>query len=150
MFDFLTELTWWHWIVGAIALAAIETFMPGAVAIWFAASAALIGLLLVVVPLPWQWQWVMFAVLGIVAMLLYRHYKKANPEVIEQPNLNRRGLQYVGQVFPLVEAMRDGAGKIQVGDSVWKVSGPDAPVGTRVRVTGADATVLTVEIVSGG
>jgi membrane protein implicated in regulation of membrane protease activity len=146
MFDFLTELTWWHWIVGAIALAAIETFMPGAVAIWFAASAALIGLLLVVLPqMPWQWQWVLFAALGIVAMLAYRHYKKANPEIIEQPNLNRRGLQYVGQVFTLVEAMRDGTGKIQVGDSVWKVSGPDAPVGARVRVTGADATVLTVE-----
>jgi membrane protein implicated in regulation of membrane protease activity len=146
MFDFLTELTWWHWIVGAIALAAIETFMPGAVAIWFAASAALIGLLLVVLPqMPWQWQWVLFAALGIVAMVLYRNYKKANPDVIEQPNLNRRGLQYVGQVFTLVEAMRDGTGKIQVGDSVWKVSGPDAPVGARVRVTGADATVLTVE-----
>jgi membrane protein implicated in regulation of membrane protease activity len=48
-------------------------------------------------------------------------------------------------VFTLVEALRDGSGKVQVGDSVWKVRGPDAPVGTRVRVTGADAAVLTVE-----
>lgn len=145
MFDFLTQLTWWHWIVGALALAAVETFLPGAVAFWFAISAAIIGLLLVVIPLPWQWQWVLWAVLGIVAMVGYRRYLRANPEKDEMPTLNQRGQQYVGQVFTLVEALRDGTGKIQIGDSVWKVQGPDAPVGTRVRVTGADATVLTVE-----
>jgi hypothetical protein len=145
MFDFLAQLTWWHWIVGALALAAVETFMPGAVAIWFAVSAGIVGLLLVVVPLPWQWQWVLFAALGLVAMLAYRKYKRSNPDTDELPNLNRRGLQYVGQVFTVVEEIRDGAGKVQVGDSVWKVSGPDAPVGARVRVTGAEAALLTVE-----
>jgi membrane protein implicated in regulation of membrane protease activity len=146
MFDFLTQLTWWHWIVGALALAAVETFMPGAVAVWFAVSAAIIGLLLVVFPeMPWQWQWVLWAALGIVAMLVYRRYRRANPETDEMPTLNRRGQQYVGQVFTLVEELRDGSGKVQVGDSVWKVRGPDAPVGARVRVTGADAAVLTVE-----
>jgi inner membrane protein len=146
MFDFLAQLTWWHWIVGALALAAAETFMPGAVAVWFAISAAIIGLLMVVWPeLPWQWQWVLWAALGIVAMVGYRRYRRANPEVDESPNLNRRGQQYIGQVFTLVEALRDGSGKVQVGDTVWKVRGPDAPVGARVRVTGADAAVLTVE-----
>ena len=34
---------------------------PGAVAIWFAASAAVIGLLLVVIPIPWQYQLIGFA-----------------------------------------------------------------------------------------
>ncbi len=145
MYELLTQLTWWHWIVGALALAAFETFMPGAVAIWFAVSAGLVGLLLVVVPLPWQWQWVLFAALGLVAMLAYRKYKRLHPEPEEQPTLNRRGLQYVGQVFTVVEEIRDGAGKVQIGDTVWKVSGPDAPVGARVRVTGADAALLTVE-----
>lgn len=146
MFDFLAQLTWWHWIVGALALAAVETFMPGAVAVWFAVSAAIIGLLLVVFPeMPWQWQWVLWAALGIVAMLAYRRYRRANPEADEMPTLNRRGQQYVGQVFTLVEALRDGSGKVQVGDSVWKVQGPDAPVGARVRVTGAESSVLTVE-----
>ena len=45
---------WWHWMVLAVVLAAAETFMPGAVAIWFAAAAAVIGLLLIVMPIPWQ------------------------------------------------------------------------------------------------
>ena len=146
MVEILQSLTWWHWIVGAVVLAALETFMPGAVAIWFAASAAVVGLLLVVVPLPWQWQWVLFAVLGVVAMLWYRNYKKANPDVDERPMLNLRGQQYVGQVFTLVEPIDQGFGKVRVGDGVWKVSGQDAAAGTAVRVVGVDGSILKVEV----
>jgi hypothetical protein len=146
MSEFLMHLTWWHWIVGSVALAALEAFMPGAVAIWFAASAAVVGLLMVALPLPWQWQWVLFAIIGIVAMLAYRKYRKSNPETSEQPNLNQRGMQYVGQVFTLFEAIDQGSGKVRIGDSVWKVSGADAPAGAKVRVTGVDGVVLRVEV----
>jgi membrane protein implicated in regulation of membrane protease activity len=145
MIELLTTLNWWQWIVGAVALAALEAFMPGAVAIWFAISAAVVGLLLVVLPLPWQWQWILFAVLGIVAMIWYRNFKRRNPDPSEQPALNQRAMQYVGQVLLLSEPIQQGFGKVRVGDGVWKVSGQDAPAGTRVRVVGADGTVLKVE-----
>ncbi len=146
MVEFLTELQWWHWIVGAVALAAFETLIPGAVAIWFAISALFIGLVMVLwSSMPWQLQWVLFAVLGIVAMVWYRSYKRAHPDVSEQPELNQRGGQYTGQVFTLVEPIEQGFGKVRVGDSVWKVSGADAPVGSLVRVVGSDGVVLKVE-----
>jgi inner membrane protein len=145
MIEFLQSLQWWHWIIGAIALAALETLMPGAVAIWFAVSAGLVGLLLVVLPLPWQWQWVLFAALGIVAMLWFRSYKRRHPDIDESPTLNQRGAQYIGQVFTLVEPIEAGFGKVRVGDSVWKVAGADAQSGTRVRVIGSDGAVLRVE-----
>ena len=73
------HLHWWHWMVLAVLLAAAETLLPGAVIIWFAASAAVIGLLLIVIPIPWQWQLIGFGVLGIVALLLYRSYRKHHP-----------------------------------------------------------------------
>src|SRR6185436_19274274 len=101
--NFLRNMDWWHWIVFAVVLAALETLLPGAVAIWFAASAAVIGLLLIVIPIPWQWQWIAFAVLGIVAMLWYLNYRKKHPEAVEQPNLNQRGQQYVGTELVLSE-----------------------------------------------
>ena len=85
---FLQHLEWWHWMVLAVLLAAAETVVPGAVAIWFAAAAAVIGLLLVVIPIPWQWQIIGFGVLGIVALLLFRSYRKRYPQADEQPNLN--------------------------------------------------------------
>ena len=141
---FLTHMVWWHWLVFAVALAAAETMLPGAVAIWFAASAAIIGLLLVVIPIPWQWQFLLFAVLGLAAMLWYLNYQKKHPANVEQPNLNQRGQQYVGQELVLVEAIEQGSGKAKLGDGVWKVSGPELPAGARVRVTGVNGTILTV------
>jgi inner membrane protein len=138
-------MLWWHWVVIAIVLAAAETFLPGAVAIWFAVSAAVIGLVMVVFDgLPWQYQWLGFAVLGIVAMLAYRTYRSKYPDETEQPNLNHRGLQYVGSELVLLEAIEQGRGRARLGDGVWKVEGPELPVGARVRVTGVKGAILTV------
>ncbi|WP_425339776.1 NfeD family protein [Methylobacterium platani] len=33
---------------------------------------------------------------------------------------------------------------MRVNDTLWRVSGPDAPAGTRIRVTGIEGTTLTV------
>jgi membrane protein implicated in regulation of membrane protease activity len=142
--DFITHLEWWHWMVLAVLLAAAETLIPGAVIIWFAASAGVIGLLMVVVDIPWQFQLIGFGLLGLAALLLYRTYRKQNPGTFEQPNLNQRGLQYVGRELVLVEPIEQGTGKAKVGDGVWKVSGPELPAGARVRVTGVNGTILTV------
>jgi membrane protein implicated in regulation of membrane protease activity len=141
---FLTSMEWWHWLVFAVALAAIETFLPGAVAIWFAASAALIGLLLIAIPIPWQLQFIGFAVMGVVAMLTYLNYRKKHPEKDEQPNLNQRGTQYIGSELVLIEPIEQGQGRARLGDGVWKVEGPELPAGARVRVTGVRGAVLTV------
>jgi hypothetical protein len=140
----MSHMVWWHWIVIAVVLAAAETFVPGAVAIWFAASAAFIGLVMVAFDLPWQYQWLGFAILGIVAMLLYRVYRKKYPEDVEQPNLNQRGIQYIGSELVLVEAIEQGQGRARLGDGVWKVEGPELPAGARVRVTGVRGAILTV------
>ena len=45
----------------------------------------------------------------------------------------------------LVEPVKDGTGKVRVGDTVWLVHGSDAPAGASVRVTGVQGAVLTVE-----
>ena len=43
-----------------------------------------------------------------------------------------------------MEAIEQGSGKARLGDGVWKVSGPELPVGARVRVVGVDGTILKV------
>jgi hypothetical protein len=142
--QFLQNLEWWHWMVLAVLLAAAETMIPGAVAIWFAASAAVIGLLMVGLDIPWQYQLIGFGLLGLAALLGYRAYRKKNPGTFEQPNLNQRGLQYIGTELVLIESIEQGSGKAKLGDGVWKVSGPELPAGARVRVTGVNGTILTV------
>ena len=128
-------------------LGAVETLLPGAVVIWFAAAAAVVGALLLVVPVPWQLQLVLFGALGIAALFVWRRYKQSNPETSDQPRLNQRSAQYVGQVCVLTEAIAQGQGKARVGDGVWMVRGPDLPAGTRVKVVAAEGALLVVEAV---
>ena len=146
MLEFARTLEWWHWWIAAAVLAAVETFLPGAIAIWFAAAAVVVGaLLLLGLPVPWQLQLVLFGVLGVVAILVWRRFRFTDGNVSEQPNLNQRGVQYIGKDYAVVEPLRGGTGKIQVGDTVWLVQGADAPAGARVRVVGVNGAVLRVE-----
>jgi membrane protein implicated in regulation of membrane protease activity len=142
---FAQSLQWWHWWIAAALLAAAETFLPGAIAIWFAVAAVVVGALLLVVPIPWQLQLVLFGALGIVAIIVWRRFRFADSTASTQPTLNQRGVHYIGQEYTLVEPLSGGTGKIEVGDTVWLVQGADAPVGARVRVTGVNGAVLRVE-----
>ena len=146
MNDVLHNMQWWHWWIVAAVLAAVETFVPGVLAIWFAASAAVVGALLLAFPMPWQLQLVLFGVLGTAMLLVWRRYRRTESLESDQPGLNQRGHRYVGQSYTLVEPIEGGHGKVQVGDTVWLVQGSDAPAGARVRVVGVNGTVLQVTV----
>jgi inner membrane protein len=148
MIEFLQGLQWWHWWILAAVLAAVETLLPGVLAIWFGAAALVVGALLLIMPIPWQLQLVMFAVFGVVALLLWRRFRHPEAPESSQAPLNQRGQHYIGQAFTLIEPIRGGTGKIQVGDSVWLAQGSDAPQGARVRVVGVNGAVLRVEPVA--
>ena len=145
MIEFFSALQWWHWWIAAAVLGIIEALIPGAVAIWFAAAAALIGALLFVIPLPWQLQLILFGALSIGALAAWRYWKRGHPETSDLPQLNQRAAQYIGQVCVLSEAIVQGSGRARVGDGIWKVRGPDLPLGSPVRVTSVEGTVLIVE-----
>jgi inner membrane protein len=85
--------------------------------------------------------------LGLLALDLIIDLWIANPHTSESedPRLNRRGVQAIGRMASLAEAIEGGRGKIRLADTVWIVEGPDLPVGARVRVIGCDGTVLQVE-----
>ncbi|MFO0449930.1 MAG: NfeD family protein [Pseudomonadota bacterium] len=146
---FLPELQWWHWLIAALVLASLELFLPGAIFVWFAAAAAVLGVVLFFAPdIPWQVQVVAFGLLSFAAIAAWRAYKRRHPETTDQPTLNRRAQQYLGKVLDVVDPIENGYGKAKLGDTVWTVKGPDVPAGTRVRVVGSDNTVLLVEPVT--
>jgi membrane protein implicated in regulation of membrane protease activity len=60
------------------------------------------------------------------------------------PFLNRRAAALVGRVFTLEKPIVDGAGTVRIGDTVWRVAGPDAPAGSRVKIVQVDGANLTV------
>jgi inner membrane protein len=139
------EPVFWHWWAFGGALLIVEAFAPGFVFLWLGVAAGVVGSLL------WLWpgigtdvQVLIFAALSVASVLGWRRWRDAHPPQSDQPNLNRRGAQYVGQRGELVEPIANGRGRIRLGDSSWAVTGPDLPAGRTVEVIGAEGVVLQV------
>lgn len=140
------DIDFWHWWVLAAALVAIEVFAPGVVFLWLGIAAALVGLIALLVPgLGWPLQILAFAVLSILSVYAGRRFIRNRGVTSDEPLLNQRSQRYVGKVFTVSEAIVNGVGKVQVGDSHWLAEGPDTKVGAKVQVTGADGARLKVE-----
>ena len=136
----------WFWWGVALALFAAEALLPGSFMLWLGLAAVGTALVDLVVPMPGAAQWMLFAVLSLVSVAAGWQYKKRHPKgASDQPLLNRRGAQLVGQVYVLESAIVDGRGRLRIGDAFWTAHGPELPAGARVRVTGFDGAGLTVE-----
>jgi hypothetical protein len=130
-------------IVAAI-LFALEVLSPGVFLMWFGMAAAVTGALTFLFDMGWQWQLVWFSLLSFVAVLFALTYLRRNPLQSDRPLLNERAVQHIGQCYDLVDPIVNGRGSVKIGDSIWRVEGPELPKGTRVRVLGADGTLLKV------
>lgn len=62
----------------------------------------------------------------------------------DHPDLNLRGAQLVGRTCLVVEPVRNGRGKVCIGDTVWIAEGADLEAGAHARVTGCSANSLLV------
>ena len=144
---FLEHVEYWHWWVFGIVLIILELFVPGAFFLWLGISASVVGVLMWLMPdMSWEYQWLIFALFSVVSIVLWRTFMLKRPSPSDHPTLNRRGEQYIGRVFTLNEAIVDGVGKIRVDDTMWKISGEDCPVGSKVKVVETEGAVLKVVV----
>ncbi len=134
---------WSWWVLGLVLLGA-EVLLPGFYFLWFGVAAILIGVSALLIDWPWQMQVVGFVVLSVIAALLGRRFAGTNDGESADPLLNLRASRLQGRTFVLSEPIVEGKGRVKIDDSVWQVRGPDAPAGARIKVTGADGTVLIV------
>jgi len=85
-----------------------------------------------------------FGVLALAAIWLWLRTRKQE-EPTDRPFLNRRAERIIGHEAVLDEPIRDGEGRVAIGDTTWRVTGPDLAAGSRIRVVDADGPVLKVE-----
>jgi hypothetical protein len=144
--EWINDIIYWHWLILAVALIILEILMPGAYFLWMGISAVVVGASMFVFPqMPILVQVLIFAILSVITVMMYRSYRKKNPLVTDEPALNRRGEKYIGQSFTLTEPIVNGVGMIKVDDSSWKIKGFDIDAGETVRVVAAEGTTLIVE-----
>ncbi len=140
----LADFSPWGWFVLGAGLLVAEVLLPGAFLLWLGLAALATGAVAWLVVVGWQVQVLAFAALAVVAILVGRRITPAPGAASDRPFLNRRAEGQVGRVFTLDDPIVEGTGRVRIDDSVWRVAGPDLPVGAKVIVLKVDGTVLVV------
>jgi len=141
----------WNWLIGGLLLIGLELLVPGVFIIWFGcaaiATALICALLAAILPIfdIWQLQIVLFSLFSIAFVLLGRHLSQRRKETNDNQFLNRRTDALLGEVALLEEAIENGHGRIRIGDTLWRVRGPDLVVGTGVRLVAFEEGAFLVE-----
>lgn len=131
--------------LGGLLLAA-EMLGGNGFLLWSGVAAVATGLLAWLLPLGWEWQGVSFALFMLIAVWLWWRWLSRRAQPRPDNALNQRGQQLVGQRFTLTQALENGRGQINVGDSVWPVvASSDLPAGTVVEVVALDGIRLRVQ-----
>lgn len=145
------QLGAWSWMIAGLVLLVLEIVAPGFFFLWPGISALVVGAISLVVwgygadLWTWQVQLLAFLVLSVGSAYLGRSWLLRNRSESDEPLLNARTRQLVGRTATLEKPIVDGHGSVRIGDTYWRVEGPDLPAGSRVRISGATADSLQVE-----
>lgn len=145
------ELGPWNWMVLGFVLLVLEIVVPGVFLLWIGVAALIIGAVSLALweasIWSWQVQVVAFLMLAVASALIGKRLMgSSRDDNTDQPLLNRRAQQIVGRVATLDQPIRDGRGRLQVDDTVWRITGPDLPAGARVRVASVGQTELELVV----
>lgn len=147
MTEMFTTLGTWNWLIFGFVLMALELLAPGVFLFWLGLAALLVGLVSFAIVPSWQTQLLMFAVFAVAAVPAWRYFaRSAGSHSESNPFLNNRTKALVGREFTLEKPIVGGTGTVRIDDTIWRVAGPDAPAGSRVRVVQADGASLTVAV----
>ena len=141
------ELGLWNWFVLGFVLLALEILVPGVFLLWIGIAALATGALSLLFWdgsfWIWQVQVLTFLVLSLISAFAGKRVM-GNGGESDLPLLNRRADQLVGRTATLAEPIVNGWGRVRIDDTIWKVSGPDMPAGTTVRVSAVKNGDLSV------
>lgn len=146
MLDWFASLGGWSWVVLGLVLIGCEMMAPGIFLIWLGLAALLTGVVVGALGIGWQAAALVFAALSIASVVVGRALtRRSGEEPDAATGLNDRGRQLIGKVFRLEATMTGGEGRIRVGDSSWRIIGPELLAGSEVRVVRVDGATLVVE-----
>ena len=144
MAEMFSTLGTWNWLIFGFILMALELLAPGVFMFWLGLAALLTGLVSFAINPSWQTQLLMFAIFALAAVPAWRYFARSAGSSSQSPFLNNRTKALIGREFTLDKPIIDGAGTVRIDDTIWRIAGPDAPAGSRVKVVQADGASLTV------
>ncbi len=146
MLDWIANFGGWSWAILGLLLIGGEMLAPGVFLIWLGLAALLTGAVVGLFGIGWQAAMLVFAMLAGACVLAGRLLTRRRAEEPDAATgLNDRGRQLIGKVFRLEATMAGGAGRVRVGDSSWRIVGPELLAGAEVKVVRVEGSTLVVE-----
>jgi membrane protein implicated in regulation of membrane protease activity len=144
----LSAATLHHWIIFGVVLLILELVSGSGFYLFICGVAALcVALLMLITSVSWEGQWLVFALLSLVACVLwYRIQKRLDRSNPAAEQINQRMARYLGRHGDV--QLINGEAKLKMDDTVWMVRALDqSPLkeGVRVNVVDYQGTVLIVE-----
>ncbi len=134
------------WLLLACSFVLLEMMIPGFFSIWLAAGALCTSIVVAIFPdIPLLYQIILASFFVIISLLLSQLVFNKYPPHCDNPTLNQWESRYINRVFYLNVPIHHGHAKINLDASIWNVSGPDCPVGTKVKIVAMDGLLLLVE-----
>lgn len=137
----------WLWISIGVLMCAAEMLAPGVFLFWLGLAAIATGGLLMLQQLSPELALLAFGGFAVVCMLLGRAVYGSMRKTEAAPFLNQRAEGLVGKEFTLDQPIANSAGRIRVDDSIWRVTGPDALAGARVRVVSVEKGGVLLRVI---
>lgn len=135
----------WAWVIAGLVMLGLELVLPGGFLLWMGVAGIVTGFVTMAYPLAWPVQWVMFGAMSLVFILAWLRFSRGREKASDSPYLNRRADRFIGHEAVLDFPIEAGSGRLALGDTIWRISGPDLPAGRRVRVVAHEGAVLKVE-----
>ncbi|MGY0215871.1 NfeD family protein [Endozoicomonadaceae bacterium StTr2] len=145
--EFFQQIEPWHWLIVMFACLGMEALGASGFLLGSAFSALLLALALWLLPdMGWAAQLIWFGIGSLVFSLAYWKFFRSINEKNDHPELNNRASQLVGHVFVLAEDLPNGQGRVQIGDTFWKVRATETLTkASSVKVTGYEGMILMLE-----
>ena len=146
----LVELGPWNWMALGMVLLVLEILVPGVFLLWIGIAALIVGAASLALWKTGFWIWEIQVVVFLALSRGLRLCRQAASWARRRPRATSRCStdareQLIGRTATLKEPISEGHGRIQLGDTLWRVSGPDLPVGAQVRVVSVQDAELVVK-----
>ena len=138
------NLNFMHWLVLGLSLIILELFLWTVFLLWIGASAITVSIFFYLMPeTAWPIQLLIFVALSLASTFLAKRYY---PVKTVDDELHEKAKTYIGKECK-VSSIEDGAGKVQIGSSLWFAKGTELSVGQTVKIIDVESSTFIVESV---
>ena len=149
MNEFFLNFGVWGWMSFGVILMLLELFIPGTFMVWFGFGAVLTAVLVALFnPLTAGMQVLIFTLMSVISVTfgIFVYAKIFGKNKEKAGSLKTGAKRFIGQTFVVSEAIKNGKGKVNIGDTVWLAKADeDIEAGTKVLVKDVNGTVLFVD-----